>query len=67
MEELIKKLTTEVGLTEDQALQTMNAVKEYIMSKVPPMMHPMIDNFLASKKDGGGDDLLGNMMKNFGG
>ncbi len=67
MEELIKKLTDEVGLTEGQALQTMNAVKEYIMGKVPPMMHPMIDQFLASKKDGDNNDMLGNMMKNFGG
>lgn len=66
MEDLIKKLTTEVGLTEDQAMQTMNAVKEYIMSKVPPIMHPMIDNFLDSKKDGGNDPLA-DMMKNFGG
>jgi len=65
MEDLIKKLTDEVGLTEAQALQTMEAVKEYIMGKVPPMMHPMIENFLASKKDG--DDPLADMMKNFGG
>lgn len=65
MEELIKKLTEEVGLTEEQALQTMAAVKEFIMGKVPPMMHPMIDNFLASKKEG--NDPLADMMKNFGG
>lgn len=65
MEELIQKLTTEVGLTEEQAIKTMEAVKEYIMGKVPPMMHPMIDNFLASKKDG--NDPLSDMMKNFGG
>lgn len=65
MEDLIKKLTDEVGLTEAQALQTMEAVKEFIMGKVPPMMHPMIENFLASKKDG--DDPLADMMKNFGG
>ena len=65
MEELIKKLTDEVGLTEEQALQTMNAVKEFIMGKVPPMMHPMIDSFLASKKDG--NDPMADMMKNFGG
>lgn len=66
MEDLVKKLTEDVGLTEDQAEQTLNAVKEYIMSKVPPMMHPMIDSFLAGKKEGG-DDPMADMMKNLGG
>lgn len=65
MEELIKKLTEEVGLTEEQAVQSLNAVTEFIKSKVPPMMHPMIENFLSAKEDG--DDPLGDMMKNFGG
>ena len=65
MEDLIKKLTDEVGLTEAQALQTMEAVKEFIMGKVPPMMHPMIETSWHSKKDG--DDPLADMMKNFGG
>ncbi|MCB0696289.1 MAG: hypothetical protein KDC07_02925, partial [Chitinophagaceae bacterium] len=64
MEDLVKKLTEEAGLTEEQALQALNVVKEYIMSKVPPMMHPMIDSFLAAKQDG--DDPLGDMMKNLG-
>lgn len=67
MEELIKKLTGEVGLTEEQAIKALGAVTEYIKSKVPPMMHPMIENFLASKKDGDDDNPLSNLMKNFGG
>lgn len=66
MEDLVKKLTEDVGLTEDQAEQTLNAVKEYIMSKVPSMMHPMIDSFLAGKQEGG-DDPMADMMKNLGG
>ena len=65
MEELIKKLTGEVGLTEEQAVKALGAVTEYIKSKVPPMMHPMIENFLSSNKDS--DNPLGDMMKNFGG
>lgn len=65
MEDLIKKLTDEVGLTEEQALKTFEALKEYIMAKVPPMMHPMIESFLAENKDS--DDPLGDMMKNLGG
>lgn len=65
MEELVKKLTEEVGLTDEQATKTIETFKEFIMGKVPPMMHPMIENFLAENKDG--DDPLGDMMKNFGG
>jgi|GEM_PF-694379 len=65
MQDLIKKLTEEVGLTEEQAVQSLGVVTEFIKSKVPPMMHPMIENFLDAKE--GGDDPLGDMMKNFGG
>lgn len=65
MEDLIKKLTEEVGLSEEQAIKSLGVVTEFIKSKVPPMMHPMIENFLTAKQDG--DDPLGDMMKNFGG
>lgn len=65
MNELVKKLTEEAGLTEEQAAKALDIIKEFIQSKVPPMMHPMIDSFLASKGDG--DNPLADMMKNFGG
>lgn len=65
MQDLVKKLQEEVGLSEEQALQTLNVVKEFIQGKVPPMMHPMIEQFMSAKEDG--DDPLGDMMKNFGG
>ncbi|HYC28307.1 MAG TPA: hypothetical protein VEB42_05810 [Chitinophagaceae bacterium] len=65
MNELVKKLTEEAGLTEEQAAKALNVIKEFIQAKVPPMMHPMIENFLASK--GEGNDPLSDMMKNFGG
>lgn len=67
MEELINKLKEEAGLNDEQALKTIETFKEFIMGKVPPMMHPMIENFLADNKDGDNDDPLGDMMKNFGG
>ncbi len=48
MNELIEKLKTEAGLNEDQAGKAIAAISEYIKGKLPPMMHPMIDNFLSS-------------------
>lgn len=65
MNELVEKLKSEAGLTEEQAVQSLTVVSEFIKSKVPPMMHPMIESFLAEKQDG--DDPLGDMMKNLGG
>lgn len=65
MNELVKKLTEEAGLNEEQATKALEVIKEFIQSKVPPMMHPMIENFLATKGDG--DNPLSDMMKNFGG
>lgn len=66
MEDLIKQLTEKAGVTEEQAIKSVEVLKEFIMGKVPPMMHPMIDSFLAGdNKDS--DNPLGDMMKNFGG
>lgn len=65
MNELVQKLTTEAGLTEEQAAKALDVIKEFIQSKVPPMMHPMIESFLATKGDS--DNPLSDMMKNFGG
>lgn len=65
MNELVKKLTEEAGITEEQAIKSLEVMKEFIQSKVPPMMHPMIDNFLAAKGDG--NDPMADMMKNLGG
>lgn len=61
MQDLIKDLQEKVGLTEEQALQSVETIKEFIKSKLPPMMHDMVENFL--KNDNDADDQLGNMMK----
>lgn len=65
MQDLVKKLQEEAGLSEEQAVKSLHVVKEFIQSKVPPMMHPMIEQFMSAKEDG--DDPLGDMMKNLGG
>lgn len=63
MQELIDKLKAN-GLSEEQAIQAIDTIKGYIQSKLPPMMHDMVDNFL--KTNDGDNDDISNMMKNFG-
>ena len=48
MEELILQLQSKANITEDQAKQAINVISDYIKSKLPPMIHGMIDNFLSS-------------------
>ena len=59
MNELIEKLTVEAGLTEDQAHKAIAAISEYIKGKLPPMMHPMIDNFLSGEAKTEEPDFMG--------
>ncbi len=46
MQDLIQQLVDKAGLTEEQAGKSIEVVKDYILSKIPPMMQPMVDNFL---------------------
>ncbi len=47
MQDLIQELKDKAGLTEDQALQAILTMKEYITSKVPPMFSGFVDQFFA--------------------
>ena len=47
MQEIIDQLKAQAGLTDEQALKSLETMANYIKSKLPPMMHPMIDNFLS--------------------
>jgi hypothetical protein len=76
MQELIDQLKSKAGLTEDQAVKAVHTIKEFIQSKLPPMMHGMVDNFLAQNNnadddfiDGGGaedeDDSIGDKINDW--
>lgn len=61
MQELIEQLKAKAGLNDEQAKIAIEAVKDYVKSKVPPMLAGTIDNFFTSvgtqeKKDG--DDFM---------
>jgi hypothetical protein len=47
MEELIQKLKTEVGLTDDQAKKAIEAVKNYVVEKFP-MLEGAVGNLFGN-------------------
>jgi hypothetical protein len=57
MQELIEQIKTNAGITDEQALKTLQTIQDYIKAKLPPMMSGMVDNFLGmgEKHD---DDFL---------
>ncbi|HTM66020.1 MAG TPA: hypothetical protein VL093_06860 [Flavipsychrobacter sp.] len=57
MQELINELVAKAGLTQDQAEKSIEVIKNYIQSQLPPMMQGMVDNFLGQQQ--GTDDRLG--------
>jgi len=56
MQELIQALVNKAGITEEQAVKSVETIKEFIQSKLPPMMHGVIDNFLGSSAAQQGND-----------
>lgn len=49
MQDLINQLVEKAGLTKDQAEKSLQVIKDYIQSQLPPMMQGMVDNFLGQK------------------
>ncbi len=47
MQDLIEKLKNNAGLTQEQALKSVEIMKEYIHAKVPPMFSGVVDKFFA--------------------
>ncbi|MBA3829644.1 MAG: hypothetical protein H0X33_11955 [Taibaiella sp.] len=48
MQELIDELKTKAGLTQEQSVQALATIKDFIKSKLPPMMSGMVDSFMGS-------------------
>jgi hypothetical protein len=59
MQELIDILKDKAGLTDDQAIKAIGAMKEYISGKVPPMFSGFVDTFFAGAPTSGEVDPLG--------
>jgi hypothetical protein len=58
MEDLIKQLKDKAGLTDEQVVITIQTMKEYIHSKVPPMFSGFVDKFFAKNTVETDDDPL---------
>lgn len=46
MQDLIQQLKDKANLTEDQAYKSLQVMRDYIHSKVPPMFSGVVDSFL---------------------
>ena len=57
MQELVNQLVSKAGLTTEQAEKSIQVIKEYIQSQLPPMMQGMVDNFMGQHS--GNNDVLG--------
>ncbi len=58
MQDLIEQLKEKAGLSEEQAVKAIETIKEFITSKLPPMMQGMVDNFMGTQAEDK-DDILG--------
>ncbi|RYD56869.1 MAG: hypothetical protein EOP56_10785 [Sphingobacteriales bacterium] len=58
MKALIQQLQQNAGLTEEQAIKSVQTIKEFIQSKLPPMMHGLVDNFMDSNDDADEEDYV---------
>ncbi len=50
MKELIEKVKTAAGLTEEQASLSITTVADYLKEKMPKSLHGQIDNMLKGEK-----------------
>jgi nucleoid DNA-binding protein len=58
MQDLIEQLKSKAGLSDEQAVKAIETIKEFIQSKLPPMMQGMVDNFIGTQTNDK-DDILG--------
>ncbi len=49
MEDLIQQIKTKAGITEEQAIEAIHAMKDFILAKVPPMFSGFVETFFSDK------------------
>ena len=67
MQELIDRLKEKTGITDEQAQQVIEAVKEFVKEKFPMLEGAVESIFNQGAGTGGGEDLLGGMENKLGG
>lgn len=58
MQDLVDQLKEKAGLSDEQAMKAIETIKEFITSKLPPMMQGMVDNFMGMQSEDK-NDILG--------
>ena len=48
MQDLVQLMKDRAGLTDEQAHKAIEAMKEYLQGKVPPMFSGFVDQFFAN-------------------
>jgi len=64
MEELIKRITEQTGISADQAKSAINMMSGYLKEKLPAPLATQVENVL---NGGGMGDTLGNAASRLGG
>jgi hypothetical protein len=59
MNELIKQLKEKAGLTDEQAIKTVQVLRQFLNGKVPAMFSGVVDKFFADAPKDKSDDILG--------
>jgi hypothetical protein len=59
MNELIKLLKEKAGLTDEQAIKTVQVMRQFLDGKVPAMFRGVVDKFFADAPKENSDDILG--------
>ena len=57
MQDLIQQLKDNAGLTDEQAIKSLETMKQYLLGKVPPMFSGFVDQFFANAKPKDEDPL----------
>jgi nucleoid DNA-binding protein len=57
MEELLNKITAKAGISNEQAVKALDAVKDYVKEKFP-MMADAVDKLFASENKKSTEDYL---------
>lgn len=66
MDELIKQVTAKAGISEDQARSAVNAVLDFVKTRLPAPIAGQIENAMGGK-GGGIGGTLGDMASKAGG
>jgi hypothetical protein len=59
MNELVKLLKEKAGLTDEQAVKTIQIMRQFLDGKVPAMFRGVVDKFFADAPRAGDEDVLG--------